>query len=56
MRDLRLDEVKAVSGAGIIGKIVGGIIINKAIKAAIKHERNAPHNPHQKIKIPDFMK
>lgn len=56
MRDLRIDEVKAVSGAGLIGKIVGGIIINKAIKDALK-DKNAPHqNPQHKIKLPKFMK
>jgi hypothetical protein len=56
MRNLRLDEVKAVSGAGLIGKIVGGIIINKAIKTALK-DRNIPdHNPQHKIKLPKFIK
>lgn len=56
MRNLRLDEVKAVSGAGLIGKIVGGIIINKAIKAALK-DKNAPnHHPQHKIKLPNIMK
>jgi hypothetical protein len=56
MRDLRVDEIKAVSGAGLIGKIVGGIIINKAIKAALKDKNTPNQNPQHKIKLPNLMK
>lgn len=54
MKALNLNETKAVTGAGIIGKIITHIVVNQAVKHGLKKiiQPKNPTNPLQMVPNP----